>query len=242
MANYKNNDKTKKTGLSLFDTGSMSALTEVLFMERCLRLLKKGGRMGIVLPEGVLNTSNLRKIREYFEGRAKLVLITSIPQDVFIAAGATVKPSLVFMKRFTEAEEKQYSEIKEKAENEVKENLFLKEWKGLQKELDDPNTDKKRQRQIADRIKIIEAEIIEKAKPLIKKYFDYEIPIAKVDKAGITSTGAVCENELTLVRDEFRDYFKTNALWEVRVPLISYEVLDDGHLIRNKNGTWETLG
>lgn len=89
------NDHIGKSILSLYDTGSMSGLTEVLFMERCLRLLKKGGRMGMVLPEGVLNTSNLQKVREYFEGRAKIILICSIPQDVFIAAGATVKPSLV---------------------------------------------------------------------------------------------------------------------------------------------------
>lgn len=68
-------DHIGKTLLSLYDTGSMSGLTEVLFMERCLRLLKKGGRMGMVLPEGVLNTSNLQKVRDYFEGRAKIILI-----------------------------------------------------------------------------------------------------------------------------------------------------------------------
>lgn len=64
--------------LSLYDLGSSSTLTEVLFMERCLRLLKKGGRMGMVLPEGVLNNKNLQAVREYFEGRAKLILICSI--------------------------------------------------------------------------------------------------------------------------------------------------------------------
>ena len=58
--------------LSLYDLGSSSTLTEVLFMERCLRLLKKGGRMGMVLPEGVLNNKNLQSVREYFEGRAKI--------------------------------------------------------------------------------------------------------------------------------------------------------------------------
>lgn len=91
--------------LSLYDLGNTSTLTEVLFMERCLRLLKKGGRMGMVLPEGVLNNKNLQAVREYFEGKAKIILICSIPQDVFIAAGATVKPSLVFMRRFTNDEE-----------------------------------------------------------------------------------------------------------------------------------------
>ena len=64
--------------------------------------------MGMVLPEGVLNTSNLQKVREYFEGRAKILFICSIPQDVFVTAGATVKPSLVFLKRFTIPEERAY--------------------------------------------------------------------------------------------------------------------------------------
>lgn len=68
--------------LSLYDLGNISTLTEVLFMERCLRLLKKGGRMGMVLPEGVLNNKNLQAVREYFEGKAKIILICSIPQDV----------------------------------------------------------------------------------------------------------------------------------------------------------------
>ena len=94
--------------LSLYDLGNTSTLTEVLFMERCLRLLKKGGRMGMVLPEGVLNNKNLQAVREYFEGKAKIILICSIPQDVFIAAGATVKPSLVFMRRFTNDEESEW--------------------------------------------------------------------------------------------------------------------------------------
>ena len=54
----------------------------------------------MVLPEGVLNNKNLQTVREYFEGKAKIILICSIPQDVFIAAGATVKSSLVFMRKF----------------------------------------------------------------------------------------------------------------------------------------------
>ena len=112
------NDNIGNSILDLYDTGKMSGLTEVLFMERCLRLLKKGGRMGMVLPEGVLNTSNLAKVREYFEGRAKIILICSIPQDVFIAAGATVKPSLVFFKRFTEEEEQKYADCVAQAQNE----------------------------------------------------------------------------------------------------------------------------
>ena len=49
------NNNIGESVLSLYDSGKLSGLTEVLFIERCLRLLKPGGRLGIVLPEGVLN-------------------------------------------------------------------------------------------------------------------------------------------------------------------------------------------
>ena len=55
-------------GESLLDLYKIdNGLTEVLFIERCLNLLKPGGRMGIVLPEGVLNNSNLQKVRDFVE-------------------------------------------------------------------------------------------------------------------------------------------------------------------------------
>ena len=56
-------------------------IPDVLFIERCFHFLKPGGRMGIVLPEGVLNNSNLQKVRDYFESEAKILLITSSPEN-----------------------------------------------------------------------------------------------------------------------------------------------------------------
>ena len=106
--------------IDLFQAGQLSGLTEVLFIERCIQLLKPGGRLGIVLPEGVLNNTNLQTVRELFEGMAKIVLITSIPQDVFMASGATVKPSLLFFKKFTIEERLQFDEIKQMATEKIK--------------------------------------------------------------------------------------------------------------------------
>ena len=105
------NDHINQPILDLFQIGKFSGLTEVLFIERCLNLLKPGGRMGIVLPEGVLNNTNLQKVRDFVESKAKILLIVSIPQDVFMAAGATVKPSLLFFKKFTENEAEEYNRI-----------------------------------------------------------------------------------------------------------------------------------
>lgn len=108
--------------LSLYETGSMSGLTEVLFVERCLNLLRKGGRMGIVLPEGFLNGANLQKVRDFVETKAKILAVVSVPQDVFISAGATVKSSLVFLKKFTEEEETQYKQIVVEVSKQIKLN------------------------------------------------------------------------------------------------------------------------
>ena len=263
-------DNIGKSLLSLYDLGSASTLTEVLFMERCLRLLKKGGRMGMVLPEGVLNNKNLQAVREYFEGRAKLILICSIPQDVFIAAGATVKPSLVFMKRFTDEEEKVYAKCKKEALDEVtslhkteldkldniietcanlveslKEDLkdarerlkkakkeksdvsFIEtEIAAIQQRQKDNTEDKKKtEKELTELKKRIEEEV----KPIIKKKFDYDIPIAKIEDAGITTTGAKSDgNQLPTLVDEYREYNKQHSLWNSSAIQYSYVTDDKG--------------
>lgn len=241
------NDNIDKSLLDLFDVGSMSGLTEVLFMERCLRLLKKGGRMGMVLPEGVLNISNLQKVREYFEGKAKIILICSIPQDVFIAAGATVKPSLVFFKRFTEEEERRYTQVTEKARAEIRANYYdeIVSLKGELKLLSDKSKDIfdvkavriSKTKDIKKRLGDIEKAIIDKAKPLIKEYFDYEIPIAMVEDAGITTTGAKSAgNQLPMLQKEYQEYRTHHKLWDEKGCSYSYTVKEDGKLYRISNG------
>ena len=196
----------------------------------------------MVLPEGVLNTSNLQKVREYFEGKAKILLICSIPQDVFIAAGATVKPSLVFMKKFTEEEEEEYINAVEKARSEVREKYKDKYFE-LNKQLDeckDKSTVEKRK--IVKLLAELDNIVIDEAKPLIKKYFDYEIPIAKVNDAGITSTGMKTENlELIALEKEFKEYASENKLWKSKKNIIEYDILENDFIQRAINDEKEIM-
>ncbi|VVB63940.1 N-6 DNA Methylase [uncultured archaeon] len=74
--------------------------TEILYIERCLDLLKPGGRMGIVLPEGVLNNPSLSYVREFVENRAFLRAVVSLPPEAFFSSGASVKASLLFLQKF----------------------------------------------------------------------------------------------------------------------------------------------
>lgn len=176
-----------------FELGKVSGLTEVLFMERCLNLLKPGGRMGIVLPEGVLNNSNLQKVRDFFESRAKILLITSIPQDVFIASGATIKPSLLFFKKFTKEEEKQYNDIVNQVKKEIDEKYKI-EILEIDNQLS--NDKKAHQKALKEIEKRKEKEFETTGREKIKELFDYQIPIVQVKKAGITTTGAPCKMNL----------------------------------------------
>src|SRR2546422_938692 len=93
--------------------------TEILFIERCLALLKPGGRFGIVLPEGIYNNPSLAYVREYVEDRAFIRAVVSLPQETFYSAGASVKASLLFLQKFTEQEQAEFDKKKAEAQAEV---------------------------------------------------------------------------------------------------------------------------
>lgn len=216
------NDHIGEPLISLYETGKFSGLTEVLFIERCLNLLKPGGRMGIVLPEGVLNNTQLQNVRDYVETRAKILLIVSIPQDVFIASGATVKPSLLFFRKFTESEAVEYQQICDQANAEMQTKyadelaaldatIAMKAEKGMSKE--DKAERKVAQRQARGDKKALLCKMASEVKLLVKERWDYQIPIAQVEKAGISSTGAPCDNELIPLQMEYTRYRKENNLF-----------------------------
>lgn len=96
-----------------------SRFTQMLYMERCLDLLVPGGRLGIVLPESILNNPSEQWLRDYCEGRARLRAVISIPQEVFYSAKATVKTSLVFMEKFTEEDEQEWKDAWAQARSEL---------------------------------------------------------------------------------------------------------------------------
>lgn len=230
------NDHINQPILDLFQIGKFSGLTEVLFIERCLNLLKPGGRMGIVLPEGVLNNTNLQKVRDFVESKAKILLIVSIPQDVFMAAGATVKPSLLFFKKFTENEAEEYNRIYIQASHEV-EAKYDEEMTDIDAKLAKRGKEalsKDEKKSLRARKKELVALIENEIKVLVKERFDYVIPIAEVQKAGISTTGAKIENELEPLEKEFTEYRKENKLWEKHVKTTKYNVSDDGTMLRTR--------
>jgi type I restriction enzyme M protein len=86
--------------------------TEILFIERCLDFLKPGGRMGIVLPDGILTNSSLQYVRDFVNEKAQILGVVSLPQTAFKRpaskgsgdSGSGVKASLLFLRKKREGE------------------------------------------------------------------------------------------------------------------------------------------
>jgi len=79
--------------------GKKSQLTEVLFIERCLKLVKPEGMLGIVVPDGVLSNVHLGNVRAFIRENAIIRAIVSIPRETFLPYGSGVKASLLFLQK-----------------------------------------------------------------------------------------------------------------------------------------------
>lgn len=60
---------------------------QILFLERCLQLLKPGGRLGIVLPEAVFGMPTYEYVVTYLRTRVKIRGIVSMPESLFKTSG-----------------------------------------------------------------------------------------------------------------------------------------------------------
>lgn len=82
-----------------------SIAPEVLFLERCLDWLKPGGRMGIVLPNGILGNPSDEYIRWWLLRHCWVLASVDLPVEVFIVeANVNILTSLLFLKKKTNKE------------------------------------------------------------------------------------------------------------------------------------------
>lgn len=76
---------------------------EQLFIERCLQLLKPGGRMGIVLPDAILGAPGLEYIRTWLIHKAYIIASIDLHEDTFQPRNGT-QTSVLFLQKKTKDE------------------------------------------------------------------------------------------------------------------------------------------
>lgn len=95
--------------------------SENLFIERYYQLLKEGGRLGVVLPESVFDTTENKYIRLFLFKYFNIKAIVSLPQLTFEPYTST-KTSLLFAQKKTKKQVEQWNELWDK---------YGKEWAKL---------------------------------------------------------------------------------------------------------------
>ena len=122
--------------------------TEVLFIEQDYNFLKEGGYLAIVLPDGILTNSSMQYVRTQIEDWFRIVAVVSMPQTAFMANGAGVKSSVLFLKKWTNKESEQLVNTKKSIECRLlTDNCYLTQRQTWDKEI------KQKQKEKATEIK-----------------------------------------------------------------------------------------
>jgi type I restriction enzyme M protein len=84
------------------DTLQGSQPPEILFIERCFQLLRPGGRMAIVLPDGVLGNPQLGYVRWWIIKNFRVVASIDLHPDTFQPRNGTQTSVLILQKKTQE--------------------------------------------------------------------------------------------------------------------------------------------
>lgn len=82
-----------------YELGKNKISRDILFIERNLNMLKPGGRMAIVLPQGRFNNSSDKYIREFIAKHARILAVVGLHQNVFKPHTGT-KTSVLFLQKW----------------------------------------------------------------------------------------------------------------------------------------------
>lgn len=84
-----------------YDLSKYSDAPEVLFIEACYNLLKPGGKMAIVLPDGILGNPNTLPVREWILENFKILASVDLAVEAFLPQ-VGVQASLLFLEKKTD--------------------------------------------------------------------------------------------------------------------------------------------
>ncbi len=102
----------KEDGTLRYQLGAYSDAPEVLFIEACYEFLKPGGKLAIVLPDGILGNPNTLPVREWILDKFKILASIDLAVEAFLPQ-VGVQASLLFLQKKTEMERQLAQESEE---------------------------------------------------------------------------------------------------------------------------------
>ena len=212
--------------------------TEVLFIEQDYKFLKEGGYLAIVLPDGILTNSSMQYVRTQIEDWFRIVAVVSMPQTAFMANGAGVKSSVLFLKKWTKIESDQLVNTKKSIECRLlSDNDYLVQRQTWDKEVKQKQKEKANEIKGKQKISATDAKKTEEYKSwnadLLTEYAtkveelkstlteayqqakrrelkDYPIFMAIAENIGYDATGKkTTTNELDMIGEELKKFIDT---------------------------------
>lgn len=88
----------------LTSSGKRSQYSTALFLEQGLRLLKPGGMMAAIVPDGILTNSSTIRVRKHIAERVVILAVISLPREAFLPFSG-IKTSILLMKKLEQEED-----------------------------------------------------------------------------------------------------------------------------------------
>lgn len=77
-----------------------------LFIERCIDFLKPGGRMALVLPDGIFGNDGLGYIRNYIINHGRVLAVVDLPKETFQPHTST-KTSVLIVQKYADSNDRE---------------------------------------------------------------------------------------------------------------------------------------
>lgn len=103
-------------------TGRDKVDSEHVITERAINMLEPGGRLGFVIPDGMLNNqgfqSNCPQVRHLLARNGRILAVVSLPDYAFRKSGAQNKTSILIFQKFTTQERRKFQRALDSVEAE----------------------------------------------------------------------------------------------------------------------------
>jgi type I restriction enzyme M protein len=206
--------------------------TQILFVERCINLLKESGKMAILLPNNVFNGSESKDIREFVEDNGFILSTITLPRETFLSSNADVNCSLLFFQKFTEVQKKSWEDLLANCKNTIKRNQYSERIEInniLQYQInkkDFPNKEnlaeavrelKNKKKNALSQLKELDKQIEIEGRKMAKITFSYTIFMFEADLSGITATGETTDkNDLIFALQDYANYLQKRPLQHLK--------------------------
>lgn len=100
LKQFKLGHKWKRDKSGSWDMGKIKEkeAPQILFIERSFELLKNGGRMAIVLPDGIYGNDKLGYIRKFLMDNGRILAVIDVPVETFQPNTSTKTTILIYQK------------------------------------------------------------------------------------------------------------------------------------------------